>query len=126
MYVAEYNRSRIWKVTPAGAITVFAGRGYAGSADGNAVSASFNYPLGLATDAAGNVYVADWGNEEIRKITPDGTVPTLAGRGYWGSEDGIGTSAAFFGPTGVAVNAADNVLYVSDTRNNLIRKITLQ
>jgi len=126
VYVAEYNRGRIWKVTPAGEITAFAGAGYSGSADGNGTLASFNCPMGLATDAAGNVYVADSGNNRIRKITPDGTVTTLAGSGFWGSEDGIGTSASFFRPVGVAVNAAGNVLYVADGRNNLIRKITLQ
>ena len=75
-------------------------------------------------DSAGNVYVADTLNHLIRKVTPAGVVTTFAGgAGLVGSADGAGTAARFYAPTGVAVDSADNV-YVADTYNNTIRKIT--
>jgi sugar lactone lactonase YvrE len=94
-----------------------------GSADGKGAAASFNQPNGLTTDAAGNVYVADEGNNLIRKITPDGTVSTLAGSGQSGHADGTGSAASFGKPAGVAVDASGNI-YVADSFNYLIRKVT--
>jgi sugar lactone lactonase YvrE len=85
--------------------------------------ASFNQPTGLALDAAGNIYVADYGNNLIRKISTTGMVTTLAGNGTQGALDNKGVLASFNGPTGVAVDASGDV-YVADNNNNRIRKIT--
>jgi len=100
----------------------------AGHADGAGTAATFNQPLGAAVDGAGNVYVADTTNNLIRKIDAGGTTTTLAGGGAaggtaLGSADGQGVAATFKSPSGVAVDGAGTV-YVSDTGNNLIRKIT--
>lgn len=109
--------------SPNGQTVTFAGSGTAGSADGNGVLASFSNPMGMAVDAAGNVYVTDRTNNLIRKITPSGTVSTLAGSGTSGYVDGQGTAAKFNSPTSIAVDAAGN-FYVADEGNQRIRKIT--
>jgi streptogramin lyase len=124
VYVAEMENHRIRKITPAGVVTTFAGYGKPGFADGTGRDAFFNSPQGVAVDSSGNVYVADTYNNKIRKISPDGVVTTLAGSGTSGSNDGIGTTASFNWPGGVAVDAQGNV-YVADSRNQKIRKISL-
>jgi DNA-binding beta-propeller fold protein YncE len=78
---------------------------------------------GVAVDSAGYVYVGDYGNHRIRKITPSGVASTLAGSGVRGFADGTGTTAKFSKPYGVAVDSAGNV-YVVDYGNDRIRKIT--
>ena len=98
--------------------------GVSGSVDDTGAAAKFNYPHGVAVDAAGNVYVADMNNHTIRKITAAGGVSTLAGTaGTFGNADGTGAAAKFNYPHGVAVDAAGNV-YVADAGNHTIRKIT--
>jgi len=84
---------------------------------------SFYSPAGVAVDAAGNVYVADYGNDMIRKITPQGVVSTLAGSGIQGNVNGTGENASFNRPSGVAVDANGNV-YVADAGNSLIREVS--
>jgi len=124
-YVADTSNHTIRRISPAGLVLTLAGKaGTAGSADGIGIEARFNRPGGVAADSAGNVYVADAGNHTIRKITAAGVVSTLAGgTASPGSADGPGTAARFNVPTGVAVDGVGNV-YVADSNNNTIRRIT--
>jgi len=117
------GRDKIQKITPDGTVTTLAGSGNPGSADGAGTSASFRGPKGLAVDSSGNVYVADRGNNTIRKVTSSGIVTTLAGSASPGTADGTGTAASFNSPAGVALDSSGN-LYVADSGNNKIRKIT--
>jgi hypothetical protein len=128
LYVGDYANDTIRKVTPAGVVTTLAGlAGSSGSADGTNSAARFDYPSGVAVDSATNVYVADWANHTIRKVTPVGTnwvVTTLAGKaGIPGLVNGTGTNAEFDYPNNVAVDTNGNV-YVADTANGAIRKVT--
>lgn len=122
IYVADMDNDRIRRVTPTGVVTTIAGssRGYV---DGNGVNAKFSQPRGITIDSLGNIFISDTSNQRIRKITPSGTVTTVAGSGASGFADGIGTSSIFFLPRGLAVDRSGN-LYVSDTENNRIRKVT--
>src|SRR5205085_975301 len=97
VYVADTDNYTIRKITPAGVVTTLAGlAGSSGSDDGTGSAARFYGPSGVATDSSGNVYVADAGNQTIRKITPAGVVTTLAGlAGNNGSDDGTGSAARF-------------------------------
>lgn len=104
-------------------VTTFAGSGMPGVANGTGSAAQFNRPAGVAIDGSGNVYVADYFNHLIRKITSAGVVSTLAGSGIAGFANGIGITAQFNRPIGVAVDGFGNI-YVADSNNNLIRKIT--
>lgn len=123
VYVADYENNLIRKITSAGVTTTLAGSGAAGADDGLDTAATFKLPEAVAVDPAGNVYVADNGNNLIRKVTPAGQVSTLAGSGGRGSANGTGNAASFNSPFGIAIDAAGN-LYVADSGNNLIRKIT--
>lgn len=115
----------IRKITEGGEATTFAGlQGSCGAADGAGSEARFNSSSGLAMDAEGNVFVSDSYSSTIRKVTPSGSVTTLAGRpGAGGSADGPGNLASFSNPSGLAVDRS-GVLFVADTSNSTIRKVT--
>ena len=121
VYVADVGNDRIREISPAGVVTTLAGSTM-GFVDGTGAAAEFNHPYGVAVDSSGVVYVADTGNDRIRKISPAGVVTTLAG-GAEGFADGTGSAAEFDHPYGVAVDANGEV-YVADTSNNRIRKIS--
>jgi hypothetical protein len=125
VHVADTTDNTVRAITPAGAVTTLAGlAGVSGSTDGNGAAALFNRPGALAVDPAGNIYLADTGNSVIRKITPAGTVTTLAGLpGIAGLEDGPGSNALFNQPMSLTLDSAGN-LYVADSGNAAIRKIT--
>src|SRR5262249_4110742 len=99
------------------------GNGTAGFSDGPASSAQFNSPKGVAVDSLGVIYVADTGNNRIRRIGTDGTVSTIAGDGPAGFKNGTGTQAEFSAPAGLAVDGQGH-LYIADTGNSSVRFIT--
>ena len=139
VYVADQKNHRIRKIAKEGGtwtVSTIAGDGTAAHLDDEddiaTTTAQFNSPFDVAVDKSGNVYVADYSNHRIRKITEDGEdangnkiwkVSTIAGSGASGHQNGAGATAQFSRPSGVAVNSSGNV-YVADYGNNRIRKIT--
>ena len=124
LFISDQSNHKIRKITPDGTVSTFAGTGVIGATDGPGNTARFYYPAGMAVDANDNIYVADYGNNKIRKITTDGTVSTFAGTGVAGSADGTVLTAQFNGATGVCVDASGNV-FVADYYSNKIRKINI-
>ena len=125
VFVSDSGNHVIRAVTPAGAVSTFAGTPEDwGSDDGPVASAKFNNPVGLALDRAGNLFVADANNHTIRRITPAGTVSTFAGlAGTDGFADRVGAAARFTKPAELAIDDSGN-LFVADSFNHLIRQIT--
>jgi sugar lactone lactonase YvrE len=125
VFVADALNHRIRKISADAArtVTTVAGTGAAGLVDGIALQARFNFPNDLVIDAAGNLFVSEFLNHTIRKITPAGEVTTFAGSGLIGYSDGMGTSAGFSQPGGLAIDPQNN-LYVAEWSASRIRKIT--
>ena len=125
VFVADSSNHTIRKVTSAGVVTTLAGTaGSSGSTDATGSAARFNRPLGVSVDTAGNVFVADYANHTIRKVTSAGVVTTLAGTaGSLGTTDATGSASRFKNPWGVTVDTAGNV-FVADYNNHTIRKVT--
>jgi sugar lactone lactonase YvrE len=122
VYVNDSGNFRIRRIDTAGKVTTLAGSGEQGYLDGIGTEAKFAAPYGIAVDKKDFVYVCDRGADKIRKISPNGIVTTLAGSST-GYSDGTGSQAIFNNPRGVAVDSNGNV-YVADTENHRIRKIT--
>ena len=123
VFVADRDNTVIRKITPDGVVSTFACSSPYGYADGIGTDAKFWGPNAIAIDKLGNLFVTDYGNKRIRKITPDGTVSTLAGDGVSDFRDGPGDQAEFFDIEGIAVDQQENV-YVAELWNARIRKIT--
>jgi len=125
LYVADAMNNTVRKVASGAAVTTLAGgAGVTGFVDGNGTAARFNYPTGAAVDASGNVFVSDTTNNTIRKITPAGDVTTFAGvQNVTGYDDGTGSAALFDRPGGLTIDGSGN-LYLADTGNSTIRRIS--
>jgi sugar lactone lactonase YvrE len=127
VYIADRGNHRIRKVDSSGIITTYAGTSTAGFAGdgGNATAAQLNYPFGVATDAVGNVYIADSANQRVRKVTRSGIITTIAGDGTAGNgrDGGDARRAQLHHPVGVAVDSAGNV-YIVDSMNSRIAKVS--
>jgi sugar lactone lactonase YvrE len=122
-FVADTTNNLIRKITPQGVVTTFAGFGGVGAfLDGAGTAAKFNSPQGLAIDSSNNLYVADFGNNRIRKIDTAGNVTTIAGTGVASSHDCAARSATMSGPTGIAVDSTGTV-YWADKATSIIRKL---
>ncbi len=124
LYVVDQSTYKIRKITSGAVVTTLAGRGSLGYVDGVGTSAAFHNSTGIAVDKNGNVYVSDYGNARIRKITSAGVVSTLAGNGSTGSTDGNGVGATVY-PMGMTYDSIDNCLYITDPGVLKIKKITL-
>lgn len=125
VYVADAGNNRIRKISSDASrlVSTVAGSGFPGYADGTSTAARFNFPNDLVIDPSGNLFVSEFNNHTIRKITPDGTVSTVAGNGTIGTVDGVGKNARFNQPGGIALDNRGN-LYVTEWGANRIRKIT--
>jgi trimeric autotransporter adhesin len=126
-YIAEDGSSRIRKISPTGVITTVAGNGTAGFAgdEGLAVNAQINHPASVAADSAGNLYIADFDNQRVRKVTTDGKIHTVAGNGNMGSsgDGGLATAAQLNVPVSVAVDNKGN-LFIGEHEGHRVRKVT--
>ena len=133
LYISDWGNNRIRMVTPAGIITTVAGGGSGTCSapqtddlgDGcPATSAMLNGPWGTVSDGSGNLYIADSGDNVIRKVGPDGTITTIAGTGAaaYGGDGGLATAAQLNGPQLGAIDGAGN-LYIADINNNVIREL---
>jgi sugar lactone lactonase YvrE len=142
LYIAEWYNDRVRKVRPDGTITTVAGTGQPGfSGDGGkATAAQLHAPVYLAVDSTGNLFIADFYNHRVRKVTPDGTITTYAGSGTvddatviccvnptggFSGDNGPATGARLNGPSGLALDALGN-LFIADSFNYRVRKVSPQ
>lgn len=126
LYIGDQSGNLIRKITPDGTVSTLAGDSFGGNHDATNANATLRQPSGVALDGAGNIYVADAGNYEIRRVSPVGTnwvVTTLAGNGTIGSRDATNKTATFSFFFGLCVDSATNI-YVADTMNNTIRRVS--
>jgi uncharacterized protein (TIGR03437 family) len=127
LFIADTMNAKVRKVSASGTITTVVGSGTPGfGGDGGAAaSAQLNLPVGVAVDSSGNLYIADFGNSRVRKVSTNNTIATVAGNGSAGysGDGGPAAKAQLNGPQAVAVDAAGN-LYIADTGNNAIREVT--
>lgn len=122
LYVSEFNNHTVRKIF-SGTVSTLAGAGVSGYADATGKEARFNQPAGLALDKAGNLYVSEWGNQRLRKVTPDGVVSTLAGAGVSGFKNGNAAVAQFNQPDDLATSANGNI-FVVEHGNHAMRKVS--
>jgi sugar lactone lactonase YvrE len=122
--VADFRNARIRRITPDGNVSTIAGSG-TGFVDGVGIYARFNSPTGVAVNKEGNIVVADYGNNRIRLLTPEGKATTIAGSGIYGTTNGARTIARFAKPSGVTADQNGN-LYVLDSGTSLVRRIDPQ
>jgi uncharacterized protein (TIGR03437 family) len=124
LYFADTYNSRIRQIDPNGMINTVGGNGsYGFSGDGGPLNnAEFSEPFSLAFDPAGNLLIADFGSNRIRKVTPDATITTIAGNGNWASsgDGGLSTGATLWGPAGIATDGSGNI-YIAESYNNTVR-----
>ncbi len=124
LYIADTGNNRIRKVDARGIITTIAGgaNGFSGD-NGPATAAQLSLPESLAIDAGGNIYIADTGNNRIRKVSPQGIISTVAGSDTGAGDNGPAVNALLFQPSGLAFDSSGN-LYIADTMNNRIRRVS--
>ncbi|MCS6789748.1 MAG: OmpA family protein [Bacteroidia bacterium] len=122
LYVCDYSNHAIRKISSSGDVSTLAG-GSPGFTDGKGKEASFFFPIAIVRDSRGNLWVLEAGNHALRKITPQGQVITVAGTGQAGYKDGMGKTAAFHSPVGLAIDTRDN-LYIVDAGNRCIRRVS--
>lgn len=125
LYISDFNFAKVRKVDTKGIITTFAGGGMDAPYDGDlAIDTRLKDPEGLAVDSAGNVYIADWGDNRIRKVDRNGIITTVAGNGTaaYGGDQGPATQAQLNGPAGLALDTAGN-MYIADQNNLRVRKV---
>ena len=134
LFIADFGNNRVRKISSSGNITTVAGTSVAGfSGDGGpATSAELNGPAAVAVDRAGSLFIADSGNNRVRKVSSSGIITTVAGKGSSPDpffnpipvgDGGLATSAELSSPLGVAVDASGN-LYIADSRDNAVRKVS--
>jgi sugar lactone lactonase YvrE len=122
LYVCNTGTNQIMKVTSGGSVTTYAGAGVAGFKSGTSSVATFNAPTGITIDNAGNLLVADTGNNVIRKISVAGNVTVYAGSGVATAVDGTLAASSFSGPYAIAINSTNTFIYIADYNNNKIRR----
>ncbi len=123
IFVADTHNNLIRKISPDGTVTSVTIKNADSSANKRDSLIRLDNPSGVAVDAMGNIYVTDWNNDLIRKISPEGKIITIAGSRKPGAVDGSGAKASFYLPAGIVADSTGNI-YVSDSYNNMIRKIT--